>query len=599
MSTPDGPIGRAPPAAPRIASSIALPSSSRAPPRPLCGPSPVLRPVAAHLRVGRPGAARAYRRARACATASLPLHLAAISHEEGEPFALFALGAALFVVDRSAPVLARVEGADVVCDPSILAGLPADFLDGAGTRNPSTVVDLAGRWPEPAWMVSHPFPEPRVSGCRIHRRRRDRWEPAPDRIALQSFGWILPFGEDRSLVAYGEARDPDVPMRVRQIRGEPAAGCRACLASSLRLRPRHRLRARSSSPSRRRCAAGERGWAPRDGRRAVRLGARGPRSAGVRAAEGVLGDRRDRVVAVGGLPRGEGGRGARRGAGGGALRRRVDHVHPVARARRPSIPRDGAGRDAVGGRPGLRVARDRGSGGWGAVAEAALGGVVPGARAPRPRAGGAGAWTRERRAGGGERAGDVWVSASSSAGRAVFHTRPPAHVFEVPDREARWEAIRATGRSDLPLPRCNGLRVLIAPAPRDALLPALGRLARKGGLHEVTFGIAHLPEGRTILATVPDAPPAIAWCARSTGSDVARAEARVSREDRGSAPGAPAALSASGVGERGGGRGRRPVARSTRHLEGLAHGPWSDLAGVERLVELLALAEKLRLVAGR
>ena len=227
------------------------------------------------------------------------------------------------------------------------------------------------------------------------------------------------------------------------------------------------------------------------------------------------------------------------------------------------------------------------------MAEAALGGVVPGARAPRPRDGGAGAGRASAVQVVVRGPGDVWVSASSAPG-APSSIRARRGASRGPRPRSAVGDHPRHGTSNLPLPRCNGLRSLIAPTPRDACSRRSGG-SRQRRLHEVTFGIADLPEGRTILATVPDV---------ATGDRLVRAiqgldwSASVGvAEDQGAAPGAPAALSASGVGERGGGR-VCGVARSTRHLEGLAQGPWSDLAGVERVVEPLALAEKRRLVAG-
>ena len=227
-----------------------------------CGRSHVLRPVAAHLRVGRTGAARAQRRARASATRLRPPPPRGDLPRGGRSGGPLLARPGAFVVDGSAPVIAQVQGADVVYDPAILAGLPADFLDGAGTMNPSIVVDLAGRWPEPAWMVSHPFPEPRASGWRIHRRRRNRWEPVPDRIALQSFGWILPFGGIAPSSPTARPATPTCRCGYDSSAESGPPSCRACPASRRRLRPRHRLRARSSSRSRRRCAAGARRMGP-------------------------------------------------------------------------------------------------------------------------------------------------------------------------------------------------------------------------------------------------------------------------------------------------------------------------------------------------
>lgn len=457
-----------------------------------------------------------------------PFHLAAISREEGGPFAVFNLGAAVFVVDREAPVVARVTDGDLVWDPSLFAGLPADFLEDAGTKFPSTITALAGTWPDAAWMVSDPNPAGSwTRGWRIHRWQRDHWarEPALPPEPLGFFGWIRSFGASRFFIVHGDTRDAEVPMVLQQIHGEPLARLprMPCITGPAAIDALPSGEAFMVAASKVPCRGVETDHAVTGG--VLFVWAKETSEARAFAlpkgfsANGLFAHSPTEVYLAGTATYGG------------------TEVPMVARfdgatMRTTRLPGDGSPQ-SIAREPDGTLWVAGGFGSRGKPTETPSGGVWR--RPPRPAnlhetaTLDADEWSPvplpalpapPNEAGPDYPSvsdvvvtspGDVWVTGTSKIGKVVFRTRPPSRVFEVPGREARWEAIRATGRGDLPLPVCHGLRVVVLPAQLGARpetrLSAIGRLLRAGkDLRGVELGEVKLPEGLTIVATVPDVP---------------------------------------------------------------------------------------------
>jgi hypothetical protein len=439
-----------------------------------------------------------------------PFHLAAINREEGKPFEMYALGSAMLIVEPLMGLIAKVEGDSVVWDPALLAGLPADFLNYEGTGSPWTFIDLAGIWPDPVWMVSFPGPDVRTADWKIHRWRGNRWVEQPRllHVPIGRYGWIRPWGTKRFFIIYTEPGILDRPEVFQQIYGPTAVNMPRlpCFegSTSVATLPSGEIFALATAVVPCRVAKAEPAvtgsalfaWAPeaRDPRvfalppgfSANRLLARSPVEVYVAGDEGEGRDAKPAVARFDGtsfsvmkLP----GRGS---------------AFNLASEPDGTLWATGLVSDAEHSPepPVSGVWRRPPGDAWSSVSLPALAGATgpehayPGQVVVRGP-------------------GDVWISASSRVGNVLFHTHAPEHVFEVPDHETRWEAIHATGRRDLPLPFCNGLHVILAPTAPGAggtgQLAAIGRTVKgSSDLRGVIFGEADLPEGRAIVATVPN-----------------------------------------------------------------------------------------------